>query len=284
MLKKLNILFLFFQVVFLYSFGQTESINTSDDQNRKQGHWVLTNQEKKLPGYQPNQKVEEGKFIDNKKEGKWTFYFNNGKPKHILFFENGSPNGEATFYYKNGNIREIGTWKNNRWVGEYKTYYRNGKLKNHFNFNLQGLKEGKQAYYHENGYPSIVGTWNGGNETGDLSEYNKDGTPNTNRYKEGPSVDSLLSAGFIEDTIDRIDSSKIVKAKKVVPVTPFDGNGYHEFKDRNGYKTKVGEFASGMLVDGKIYKYDASGKLLYTKYVRDGSIIKVVKEKANTDK
>ena len=271
-------------MIIFTSFGQTESINESDDQNRKQGYWILTNQEKKLPGYKPNQKVEEGEFVNNKKEGKWIFYFNNGKPKQILYYENGTPNGEATFYYKNGNLREVGTWKNNRWVGEYKTYYRNGSLKNHFNFNLQGLKEGKQTYYHENGLPNIVGTWNGGRETDDLAEYNKDGSPITDRYEAGPSLDSLINALALKDSMNEIDSSKIVKEKKVVHVAPFDGNGYHEFKDRYGHNTKVGEFAGGMLVDGKIYKYDKSGKLIHTKYVRDGSIVKVVVEKTNSDK
>ncbi len=274
---------MFFQLIGTASFGQDEPINQSDEQNRKQGYWILTNQEKNLPGYDPSQKVEEGNFVDNKKEGKWIFYFNNGKPKHILFYENGAADGDAVFYYKNGNIREIGTWRNNRWVGEYKTYYRNGNLKNHFNFNLQGLKEGQQIYFHENGKPNIVGTWEGGNETNDLAEYNEDGTPNTDRYKEGPPIDSLFD-GMFADTLSKIDSSKIVKQKKPVHVVPFDGNGYHEFKDRNGNKTKVGEFENGILKDGKIYKYNQAGKLIQTKYIRDGNIVKVVAEKPDSKK
>ena len=269
----------------LTSLAQTESINQTDDQNKKQGHWIFTNKEKHLPGYTDDQKIEEGNFINNKKEGKWTFYFNNEKPKHILNYKDGTPEGEATFYYKNGNVREKGTWKNNRWIGEYKMYYRDGTPKNHFNYNLQGLKEGKQIYYHENGKPSLIGTWENGNETGDLAEYNLDGSPKTNRFEAGPPITETTTEKVIEtpDTIAVVVDStelKIRKAeKKDKPITPFNGNGYHEFKDRYGNKTKVGEFLDGLLVDGKIYKYDPKGKLLETKIVRDGSIVKVIKEK-----
>ncbi len=254
--------------------------NKTDDQNRKQGYWVFTNKEKRLPGYTDDQKIEEGNFINNKKDGKWTFYFNNGKIKHTLNYVNGVADGEATFYYKNGNIREQGTWRNNRWIGEYKMYYRNGNPKNVFNYNIQGLKNGKQTYFHENGKPRLIGTWEGGNETGDLAEYNKDGSPNTERYKAGPAIVApkpvIEEVVKIEEEESAIDSSKIRTAQKETkPANPFDGNGFHEFKDRYGNKTKVGEFENGFLVDGKIFKYDSKGKLLSVKVVRNGKIIKV---------
>ena len=268
--------------------SQNDTINQVDDQNRKQGHWVFTNQQKHLPGYTADQKVEEGKFVNSRKSGKWTFYFNNGKPKHVLNYVNGSADGEAIFYYKNGNIRETGTWRNNRWVGEYKMYYRNGNPKNHFNYNIQGLKNGKQIYYHENGKPSLVGTWNNGNETEDIAEYKEDGSVNTDRYKAGPAIPDVPTEKVVkvekpkvtEDTlVASIDSSKIRKPEKPKgPVAPFNGNGFHEFKDRNGNKTKVGEFEDGLLIDGKIYKYDAKGKLLLTKIVKSGNVVKVIRE------
>lgn len=264
--------------------AQTAETNKTDDQNRKQGYWVFTNKQKRLPGYTDDQKIEEGNFLNNKKDGKWTFYFNNGKVKHTLNYVNGTADGQAVFYYKNGNIREQGLWKNNRWVGEYKMYYRNGNPKNFFNYNNQGLKNGKQVYFHENGKPSLIGTWDSGNETGDLAEYKLDGTPNTERYKAGPAIIKTpaveKSATAEEAKETEIDSSKIRLAKKEkdVPATPFDGNGFHEFKDRNGNKTKVGEFDNGLLVEGKIYKYDNKGKLLLTKIVRNGSVVKVERE------
>ena len=265
----------------LICLSQNDTINLLDDQNQKQGYWIFTNQQKRLPGYQPNQKVEEGYFVNNKKEGKWIFYFRNGKRKHVLFYENGVPDGKATFYYKNGTIKETGTWRNNRWVGEYKQYYENGNPKNHFNYDNRGLKNGKQIYFHKNGNPSLIGTWSNGGETGDLAEYKEDGTSNTERYKAGPELNIKNKEDSIEKDSLTIanDSLKIKKyKKKKEPEVPFDGNGFHEFRDKNGNKTKVGEFENGLLVNGKIFKYDEKGKLISTKIVKDRNIINVIRE------
>ena len=263
----------------LVSFSQNDTINYTDDQNKKQGYWVFTNKQKKLPGYQPNQKVEEGYYVNNKKDGKWVFYYRNGKKKHILFYQDGIPDGKATFFYKNGTVRETGTWRNNRWVGEYKQYYENGNPKNHFSYDNRGVKNGKQIYFHENGNPSLIGTWDNGNETDDLAEYKEDGSANTERYKAGPELDIIKDSDSLKLDSLTIDSLKIKKFKKPTePIIPFDGNGYHEFKDKDGNTTKVGEFEDGLLVNGKIFKYDEKGKLILTKIVKDRNIIKVIRE------
>tara|TARA_Y100001934_G_C12377213_1_gene789924 strand:- start:2461 stop:3369 length:909 start_codon:yes stop_codon:yes gene_type:complete len=265
------------------SISQNDSINKVDEQNQKQGYWIFTNQQKRLPGYKPNQKIEEGTFLNNKKEGKWIFYYRNGNPKHILYYENGVPDGQATFFYKNGKIRETGTWRNNRWVGEYKQYYENGNPKNHFNYDDRGVKNGKQIYFHKNGNPSLIGTWNNGNETDDLAEYKEDGTANTERYKAGPKLDikNKVDSLQVDSLISEKDSLalKIRKFKKPSePIAPFDGNGYHEFKDKNGNTTKVGEFEDGLLVNGKIFKYDEKGKLTLTKIIKDRDVVKIIRE------
>jgi len=267
----------------LICLSQNDSTNLLDDQNQKQGYWILTNKQKRLPGYQPNQKVEEGHFINNKKEGKWTFYYRNGKPKHILFYENGVPDGAATFYYKNGTIRETGTWRNNRWVGEYKQFYENGNPKNHFNYDNRGLKNGKQIYFHKNGNPSLIGTWSNGNETEDLAEYKEDGSSNTERYKAGPKLSLNLKEDDIENDSLFIDEDSLkINVKKYQenrePIVPFNGNGFHEFRNKNGKKTKVGEFENGLLINGKIFKYDENGNLILTKIIKDRDIVKIIRE------
>lgn len=267
----------------LCCYSQNDTTNLIDDQNQKQGYWVFTNLQKKLPGYKPKQKVEEGYYLDNRKQGKWTFYHRNGKRKHILYYENGIPDGKAIFYYKNGTIRETGTWRNNRWVGKYKQYYENGNPKNLFNYDKRGLKNGKQIYFHENGKPSLVGTWNNGDETDDLAEYLKDGTANTERYEAGPNIVVRNTGDSIRlDTLLNNEDSLNLKIRKYqksnAPLTPFNGNGYHEFRDKNGNKTKVGEFEDGLLVNGKIFKYDEKGKLMLTKLVKDRAVVKVIRE------
>ena len=70
--------------------------------------------------------------------------------------------------------------------------------------------------------------------------------------------------------------------KKLTPpaiIPTFDGNGFHEFKDRYGNNSKVGEFENGLLVNGKIFKYNQKGKLIQTKHVKNGKIVLVENNK-----
>ena len=264
----------------MFSFSQ----NKTDDNNRKQGHWVFTNKTKGLPGYKDEQIVEEGDFENNRKVGIWTFYFNNGKIKHTLTYFNNKPNGSATFYYKNGNIREKGNWKNNRWVGNYEMYYSNGNLKNEFKYNIQGVKNGPQKFYHKNGNLKISGTWNDGDEGADIHEYDQNGKPNTKRYKAGPPIIKKAAKPKIKEVVKKqapVDSipeteKNVIKKKSNKARTAFDGNGYQEFKDRYGRNIRVGEFKNGYLVDGKTFEYDKNGKVSVTKIIEKGKTIKII--------
>lgn len=267
------------------SVAQNDSINKTDDNNRKQGHWIFTNKTRNLPGYKANQKVEDGYYENNRKVGVWTFYFNNGKIKHKLTYLNNQPNGPAVFYYKNGNIREKGTWKNNRWIGAYTMYHPDGNLKNEFRYNNQGVKDGPQKYYHDNGKLMISGTWSNGEEGNDLHEYDKKGKPNTERYKAGPPIvqktvkkekKEIVVVKKEEEIEEPQKDSVIVVKKKSVKATPFDGNGYHEFKDRYGRNIRVGDFTNGYLDNGKTFEYDKKGNLKSTKIIENGKVVKVI--------
>lgn len=266
----------------MLSVAQSDTTNQLNENKQREGYWVLTNKEIPLPAYTDSQKIEEGYYKNGKKEGKWISYFNNGKTKQILNYKNGNPDGLTFFYFKNGNIRESGTWRNNRWVGDYKLYYSNGNLKNHFNYNLQGVKDGEQIYFHENGMISVKGEWQNGNETENIVEYNSNGEPNTQRYKPGPSLVKPVVAknqkSNTKTSLTTLDSTKNTAVQlPQKPVAPFNGNGYHEFLDKEGNKSKVGEFKNGLLTDGKIFKYTPNGKLLETRIVKGGNVVKVIK-------
>lgn len=268
-----------------FSFAQNDSTNQTDDNNRKQGHWIFTNKTRSLPGYKTDQIVEDGYYENNRKVGVWTFYFNNGKIKHKLTYLNNQPNGPAVFYYKSGKIREKGNWKNNRWVGSYTMYHPDGHLKNEFTYNNQGVKDGPQKYYHDNGNLMISGTWKNGEEGNDIHEYDKNGKPNTERYKAGPSlIKKTKPKAIVKENPAPKQDTVIVSKKKKVKVTPFDGNGYHEFKDRYGRNIRVGTFTNGYLNSGKMFEYDKNGKVKKTKIIEDGKVIKVIESSPNKKK
>lgn len=262
----------------------TASINFIDANNLKQGHWVYRNDVKKLPDYGPNQKIEEGDYADNLKEGKWLKYYNNDKIKHELTYQNDRPNGHAIFYYRNGKKSEEGIWKNNKWVGEYKYYYESGTLAYDWNYNASGKREGEQKYYHENGQLMIEGSWDNGKEAGTVKEYFSNGEIKSEKvyndgvmdaskvknYKKSP--DPVVEAPKQEETAK--ESTEIVKKEK--KSTVFDANGYQEIKDRNGRIVRKGTFQEGFLLDGEVYQYNSTGKKIRTTVYKGGRVREII--------
>ncbi len=62
--------------------------------------------------YPKNAKVEEGNLVDDRKEGYWIKYFEDGTSIKLKGeFENNRPNGKYFKYYKNGKLKEVGTFQ-----------------------------------------------------------------------------------------------------------------------------------------------------------------------------
>src|SRR3954466_2083357 len=89
-----------------------DTINKIDSEGRKQGKWIIMGKHRPNTCYQEDQKVEEGRYTDNRKSDTWTEYYCNGKMKNRLTFVNGKPDGFAQMFHENGKISEEGNWKN----------------------------------------------------------------------------------------------------------------------------------------------------------------------------
>ncbi|MBI4646574.1 MAG: toxin-antitoxin system YwqK family antitoxin [Bacteroidia bacterium] len=146
----------------------SDTINKVDANNMKQGYWIKFDNTKTI-------KVEEGKFVDDKKEGIWITYYADGKIKSEITYVKGKPDGYARIYYQNGNLSEEGDWKGTKWVGNYKFYYENGSTQYEWSYNNTGKRTGEQKYYHDNGNLMITGEWIDGKENGVIKEYNEKG-------------------------------------------------------------------------------------------------------------
>jgi antitoxin component YwqK of YwqJK toxin-antitoxin module len=72
--------------------------------------------------------IENSSFINNIKEGKSTQYFENGKPKRITNFKNGSFNGETFYYNSKGILIGKGFAKDNYWYGKWEKYNDDGSF------------------------------------------------------------------------------------------------------------------------------------------------------------
>lgn len=112
--------------------------------------------------------------IENEKpDGVRTTYYPNGKPKRLVTFKSGRPNGPSKSWYESGVITDEVNLLNGNFDGIRRYYYPNGKL-----WIEQLYKEGKSwtviANYDADGKKRDPGTLKDGNGTVIL--YNEDGT------------------------------------------------------------------------------------------------------------
>ena len=226
--------------------------------------------------------MEEGDYVDNRKNGNWITYYNNDRVKHEITFQNNRPNGYATFYYKSGKKSEEGIWKNDRWVGEYKYYHENGNLAYEWNYNEQGKREGVQKYYHENGQLMIEGEWQDGKEAGKLVEYYANGDVKQEKYFDNGSIKpeqtqkyERVNPPYVEKKQEE-QNIDVAENKPDQPAGVFDGNGYHTLKDKKGRPLRKGEFKDGFLINGEVYQYGADGKKIKTTVYKDQQVVEII--------
>lgn len=300
-----------FIIVLFWSFtGQSQSfeiyqgdtINMRDADNKRQGEWIFFGRMTKEPNYGPDDVVEEGQFVNNRKNGVWYKYFPNGNKKSEITYINGKPNGPYKIYYENGKIEEMGNWKNNRNVRDFKRWYSNGELQQEFVFNTRGKRNGEQKYYHENGQLMIVGTIKEGKEVGKFTEYYADGSVKAVKVYDEPGVinneksklyepsptyvkkeqdkNVVIKEGNQTIIIEEADSSKQAPSAKnatqneaAKKVTPFNGYGNHTLYNQNKQISQKGYFRNFKLIDGLYYRYDNDGILINIERYKDGKYV-----------
>ena len=273
-------------LAFLFTISINFSVaqnNQTDETGKKQGHWEITNANKRLPGYSPDQKVEEGDYKDSRKVGLWIMYYSNGQKKSEITYASGRPDGPYTTYYSNGKIEEQGSWKSNRNVGTFKRFHENGKPAQEFTFGTTGKREGNQKYYHENGQLMIEGNWDGGKESGTLTEYYENGDVKAKKVFAEGSLDEAKSQNFepkspVKDPIKTQNESaplrNVVAEKDEKPNTGhFDGNGYNKLYNLDRLLVKDGIFKNYKLIDGKWYKYDDNNILINIERIQNGRYV-----------
>ncbi len=260
-----------------------DTINQIDQVGKKQGKWIVFGKSKPGGCYSAAQKVEEGKYKDNKKEGIWKEYYCNGNPKNKVTYQLGRADGYAIMYHENGKVSEEGTWKVNKWVGKYKLFYENGNVQQEFNFNTTGKREGPQDYFYEDGTKMITGNWANGKESGTVTEFHPDGsTKKTTNYNNGE-ADVASIKTFAPKTAKKVEESKgvakVVEIKKEETTQdakvklPTVLNGYYKLYRKDKQVSKDGDFKNNRLMNGKNYIYNENGILTRIEKYKDGYYI-----------
>ena len=97
---------------------------------------VVVNGEQIL--YHKNGVIEmRGLMKDNKREGLWKSWYENGLPWSETTFKEGKKNGKTTTWYDNGNRRYEGFFTNDKESGRWTFWKEDGTLMDYKNYDLR---------------------------------------------------------------------------------------------------------------------------------------------------
>jgi len=194
-----------------------ESINKVDEEGKKQGHWIkkypdgnimydgffkddhpigefrryledgslwsvliYSNDGKEAHAtmYYPTGFIaSKGKYVNQKKEGKWLFY--SYQIEGYLFneeeYSGGLRNGLSVKYYPDSTMAEKITYSNDIKHGEWIIYHQNGKICLKANY-LNGKLNGWFEAYFDNGQPEFEGEYKNDTKEGLWRIYKDDGS------------------------------------------------------------------------------------------------------------
>jgi antitoxin component YwqK of YwqJK toxin-antitoxin module len=267
---------------------QGDTINRVDVNNMRQGSWKIFGDMTDDGRFKPTDITEEGRYLNNKKDGVWTSYYPSGKQHTIITYVSNKPNGTYKVFYENGQLEEEGTWKMNKNTGNFKRFYTNGKPHQEFVFNTNGRRNGTQKYYYENGQLMIVGEVAEGKETGEFKEYYEDGSLKSVKFYDEPGLVKHEKTKEYEaktkmkpePVMEVIDAQKTAVVEKgsvqneaEKQVNPFDGNGEHTLYNSSRQISQKGYFKNYKLVDGYYYRYNDDGILKNIERYKGGKYV-----------
>jgi len=120
--------------------------------------------------------MEKGSYLDDKREGVWEWYYENGQLNRKGSYIYGKMDGFWEEYYENGQLNWKGSYKNEKPVdGIYTEYHQNGQLKCKGSY-LNGKRDDVWEFYYENGKLEEKGSFLNGNLNGVWEYYNEDGS------------------------------------------------------------------------------------------------------------
>lgn len=268
----------------LFFSALTFAQNKRNADGERQGKWVFTGKDYPHKNLPKTQKVEEGYYVDGRKEGTWIKYFSDGSIQLKGTYNNNRPEGPYTRYYPNGKIAEQGEYKANAYKGLLLRYHDNGQLAYRANFNNQGQESGKVSYYHPNGKLALSYTVKNGKVQGQVSRYNTSGQLQSSFNVTADGAISAVQKANNQTTVvtpKPVVTSNVYPPRLTNPKTKglrFVPNGYNKVYNDNDEIWMDGEFKNGQLYDGKVYDYDQDGILqkvrIYKlgKYHSDGQL------------
>ncbi|MEN9743439.1 MAG: hypothetical protein RLZZ65_1244 [Bacteroidota bacterium] len=269
-------------IIGLFCLFLSFSLNAQNKRNasgKREGKWVYTGKDMPQTGVGKDVKIEEGYYVNGRKQGLWVRYQKDGKTPQLKgTYVDNRPEGQYTRYYSNGKIAEQGTFSKNGYKGTLLRYHENGKLAYKANYNNEGLESGLVQYYHPNGKLALSYTVKGGEVRGKVSRYDQNaqlvssftvdevGKVGATQKVTPKNTNTVAHSGQHADVViypPRLTNPK-TKGLRFVP------NGYNKVYNDNDEIWMDGEFKNGQLFDGKVYDYDQDGILQKVRIFKNG--------------
>jgi antitoxin component YwqK of YwqJK toxin-antitoxin module len=100
--------------------------------------------------YESGNKMSEGEIRNSKENGKWTYWYENGKIQLTCFYLDGLPDSLWQWFDETGSLSRIGNYKKGVEHGVWINYYANGIVRDSGNYS-DGRMNGEWKYRFENG-------------------------------------------------------------------------------------------------------------------------------------
>lgn len=254
--------------------------NYTDDNGNRQGYWIIYGAMSVEEGFKKDAVVEEGAYVDNKRQGVWKKYYPTGQVRSEINYESNRPFGDYKIFHANGKLEEKGYWKGNKNTGEFKRFHENGRIAQNFTFNTKGKRNGMQKYYYENGKPQMQIEIENGVAHGMMKTFYPDGSKKleqriTNGEIEEESVKAYEPKNkvFADVEIPPIPQKETVPVRDEPNYDVFKESGYNTLYNKNKQLSQVGDFKDGRLWQGKWYRYDQDGLLRKVEVYKEGRFI-----------
>lgn len=256
---------------------QDEKLNRKDVEGRKQGKWIYFGKDRPEEGFPNDGKIEEGNYKNDRKEGIWVKYYNDGiTPKLKGEYKNNRPEGPYVKINPKGVIIEEGVFVKGNYIDSLKRFHPDGSLEYEAFYNDEGREHGDVAFYYPNGQVEFEYSTKDGVPTGKATRYYENGdVKEIIFYGPNGEVEKSEIHEMVSTPIKVVDpgASKERAPKIIQPRTKgskFQPNGYNKVYNTNDEIWQDGEFRNGQLWEGKVYEYDRDGILLKVKVFKEG--------------
>jgi antitoxin component YwqK of YwqJK toxin-antitoxin module len=257
-------------LIFCFSIVNTPifSQNQKDSNGKRTGKWIFTGANRPNSGIEKDGKVEEGYFVNGRKEGIWLKYHKDGKTISLKGnYTDNRPEGDYKRFFKDGKLKEAGSFKKDQFKGLLTRYHSNGKMLYQGSYNNSGYENGTIKYFHENGNIALEYNIKNNLLEGKVSRYYEDGS-----LKESFTISAdgeiRNAQTFVKQERPKSDDQVKKPTKTIYPPKiknpktkglTFNPNGYNTIYNENEDIWMDGEFKNGQLWDGRVRDYDKNG-------------------------